>query len=209
MDSVADKITRRIRAKQRGWVFTPKDFLDLGARATVDQTLTRLARRGIIRRLDRGYYDFPKQHATLGTLSPDADSLAQAVTAKTGDRVFPSGAMAANLLGLSTQVPAKPVYLTNGPSRIRKIGGRTVTLKHAKVPVFDHISDKANFVLQALSYLGKNGIDGQIIQQCADKLDDQDFKSLSKTAAHIPSWLSDTVLKMQQGKHGQIRQSTR
>jgi hypothetical protein len=207
MNSVADKITRRIRAKQRGWVFTPKDFLDLGTRATVDQTLSRLARQGLIRRLDRGYYDFPRQHAALGMLSPDADSLAQAVTAKTGDKAFPSGAMAANLLGLSTQVPAKPVYLTNGPSRVRKIGGRAVTLKHARVPVLDHVSDEINFTLQALSYLGKDGIDDLTIQHCASKLDDQDIKNLSKASAHVPGWLSDVLLRIQQSKHGKIRQS--
>jgi DNA-binding transcriptional ArsR family regulator len=207
MNSIADKIARRIRAKQRGWVFTAKDFVDLGTRATVDQTLSRLTRQGLIRRLDRGYYDFPKQHATLGTLSPDIDSLAQAVTAKSGDKAFPSGAMAANILGLSTQVPAKPVYLTNGSSRIRKIGNQTITLKHARVPVFEHLSDEINFILQALSYLGKNNIDDLIIQHCASKLSDQDIKHFSKASTHIPSWLSDTLLKIQQSKHGKVRKS--
>lgn len=65
-------LVRRIRAKGRGWVFTPKDFLDVGIRATVDQTLSRLARKGAVRRLDRGLYDYPKQHDKLGTLSPSA-----------------------------------------------------------------------------------------------------------------------------------------
>jgi len=205
MNAIADTITKRIRAKQRGWVFTPKDFLDVGTRATVDQTLSRLAKKGIIRRLDRGLYDYPKQHPTLGTLSPSADNLAQAIGSKTGDIVFPSGAAAANFLGLSTQVPAKSVYLTNGSTRTKKVSGRTITLKHAKVPIMDRLSSKANYTLQALSYLGKDSIDDQTILHCAKRLDDQDMKGLSMAVSHIPGWMADTVLRIQQVKYGQIR----
>src|SRR3984885_15770183 len=82
MNAVANKIAHRIRIKRRGWVFTPRNFLDLGTRATVDQTLSRLARQGMIRRLGRGLYDYPKQNKLLGTLSPSTDNLAQAISSK-------------------------------------------------------------------------------------------------------------------------------
>lgn len=124
MMTISDTILRRIRAKQRGWVFTPKDFLDVGSRAAVDQTLSRLAKSGVIRRLDRGLFDYPKKHPILGMLSPAADKVAQAITSKTGDKAMPSGAMAANMLGLSTQVSAKPVFVTNGKSRSKPLAGR-------------------------------------------------------------------------------------
>jgi Family of unknown function (DUF6088) len=202
MSAVANTITRRIRAKRRGWVFTPKDFLDVGGRATVDQTLSRLARKGVVRRLDHGLYDYPKQHDKLGTLSPSADDLAQAIATKTGDQIFPSGAAAANYLGLSTQVPARPVYLTNGSSRTKKVAGRTIVLKHARVPIMNRMTDKANFMLQALSYLGQNSIDDRLIQKCVDRLDDRDMKDLSVSVPRIPGWMADVILKMQQTKYG-------
>ncbi len=202
MSAIANTITKRIRAKQRGWVFTPKDFLDVGTRATVDQTLSRLAKKGVIRRLDRGVYDFPNQHSSLGMLSPNADDLAQAISAQTGDKVFPSGAAAANFLGLSTQVPARPAYLTNGPSRTKTIAGRTIILKHARVPIMDRISSKANFTLQALSYLGKNNIDAYTIAQCAKRLDDQDLKGLNNSLSQVPGWMADVIHKIQQVRHG-------
>lgn len=66
-----DKIKRRIIGKGRGAVFTPADFLDLGSRASVDQTLSRLTDQGVIRRLARGIYDYPKTSPRLGRLSPD------------------------------------------------------------------------------------------------------------------------------------------
>jgi len=205
MNSIMSKITGRVRAKKRGWVFTPKDFLDLGTRATVDQTLSRLARQGMIRRLDRGMYDYPKQHASLGMLSPDVNSLAQAAASKTGDTAFPSGALAANILGLSTQVPAKPVYLTNGRSRSRRVAGRTVILKHARVPLMNRLSDNANLTLQALSYLGKDSINDRTIHLCADKLTDGDIRGLASTTAQVPGWMADLILRIQRIKHGQLR----
>jgi hypothetical protein len=202
MSAIATTIIKRIRAKQRSWVFTPKDFLDVGTRAAVDQTLSRLVKKGIIRRLGRGVYDFPKQHPALGMLSPNADDLAQVISAKTGDFVFSSGAVAANHLGLSTQVPAKATYLTNGQSRTKKVAGRTITLKHARVPIMDRLSDTANFTLQALSYLGKDSIDDQTILQCARRLNDRDVKGLSAAAAHVPAWMADIIYRIQQVKHG-------
>lgn len=204
MTSITAQITKRIRLKKRGWVFTPKDFLDLGPRTAVDQVLSRLARQGVIRRLDRGFYDYPKQHPVLGALSPDSATLAQAVTAKSGDKVFPSGAMAANLLGLSTQVPAKPVYLTSGSTRTKQIGGRTITLKHARVPLLSHLSDKVNFILQALAYLGKDNIDDQVIRRCASQLNDRDMRGLVTAIIHVPGWMANIILRIQQIHHGPI-----
>lgn len=204
MNAVAQTISRRIRAKGRGWVFTPKDFLDVGTRAAVDQTLSRLVRKGTIRRLDRGVYDYPKQHDKLGTLSPCVGDLAQAIAAKTGERIFPSGAAAANYLGLSTQVPARPVYLTNGTSRKKTVAGRTITFRHARVPIMNGVTDQTNFVLQAMSYLGRDNIDDTVIQQCVARLDNRDMKDLSASVARIPGWMADIILKIQQTRHGQM-----
>jgi hypothetical protein len=77
MSAVADKITKRVRAKGRGWAFTPKDFLDLGTRAFVDMALMRLLQANTIRRIGRGLYDYPKQHPTLGSLAPDTRAFPQ------------------------------------------------------------------------------------------------------------------------------------
>ena len=107
----------------------PGDFLDLGSREAVDLALHRLAQKGTIRRLARGVYDFPKQHPVLGLFSPSADAVAKALAGRDRTRLQPAGAYAANALGLSEQVPAKAVFLTDGPSRTVKIGPTTIQLR--------------------------------------------------------------------------------
>jgi hypothetical protein len=204
MDNIIDTITRRIRAKKRGWVFAPKDFMDIGTRAAVDQVLCRLTKRGMIRRLDRGVYDFPVQHKLLGIISPGADDLAKVITAKTGDISYPSGAMAANMLGFSTQVPAKPVYLTNGHSRTKNISGRKIIIKHARVPILSGVPDAVNFTLQALYYLGKDNIDSQILNRCSKILSDGDMAALNVATSKVPGWVADIIHKIQNIKYGKI-----
>lgn len=202
MSALADKIMKRIRGKGRGWVFTPKDFIDFGTRGAVDMALMRLTRSDAIRHVGRGLYDYPKLHAKLGALSPNTDSLAQAVSTQSGDKIFSSGAVAANRLGLSTQVPARATYATSGPSRIKNVAGRTLALRHARVPLIDGGSDRANAVVQAMAHLGKGNIDTGVIQRLARRLDDRDMKALHAARPQMPGWMADLVLKIGQTRHG-------
>ena len=206
MNSAAKQMMFRIKRNKRGWVFTPKDFLDLSTRQNVDFVLHRLMKQGTIRRLSRGIYDYPKQSKLFGTVPPDPDSIARALAA--GDQLFPSGARTANLLGLSTQVPAKPSYLTNMTACVRQVDGQTIQLKRARVPLIDNISTHANLVVQALSYLGKNNIDDQIIDRCAHVLTNKDLAGLHHVMGRIPGWIANAIHKIEDRNHGQIHSTT-
>ena len=202
MSAVADKIIKRVRGKGRGWAFTPKDFLDLGTRASIDMALTRLVQAGQIRRIGRGLYDYPKLHDKLGALTPDADSIAQAVATQSGDKLSASGAQSANRLGISTQVPAKASYATSGQTRVKKVAGRTIALKRSRAPILDDASQDANAVLQLLAHVGKANIDDDLIHRLASQLDDRDLKALRKAQPLMPGWMSDAVLKIGIAHHG-------
>lgn len=202
MSAMADKIMKRVRGKGRGWAFTPKDFIDFGTRGSVDMALSRLAQADMIRRVGRGLYDYPKLHDKIGVLSPNADSLARAVAGKSGDKIGPAGADAVNRLGLSTQVPAKASHATDGPSRVKNIAGRTLSLKHARAPLLDNASTQANLVLQAIAHLGKDGMDGDTIRRLADQLDQCDMKALIKARQQMTGWMGDVVLKINEARHG-------
>ena len=202
MAAMMDKIIKRVRGKGRGWVFTPKDFLDLGTRASVDMALTRLLNAGSIRRIGRGLYDYPRMHDKLGMLTPDADTIVQAVAMQSGDRVIASGAQAANRLGISTQVPAKPSYATSGASRSKKVAGQTITLTRSRAPILDEASPQANAVLQVLAHLGKPNVDDETIQTLASRLNRRDVQVLQFARSQMTGWMSDAVLKIELAKQG-------
>jgi hypothetical protein len=139
-------------------VFTPGYLLDLGSRATVGMALKSTCDRGLIRRLARGLYDYPQQHPKLGLLTPTPEQIALALAGKDNLRIQPSGAYAANLLGLSEQVPAKVVFLTNGPERRRKVGNQEIVLKRTTPKNMPTAGRASGLVIQALRYLGQNHI---------------------------------------------------
>src|SRR5262249_51707677 len=127
--SIDSRILAAIIGRGRGSVFVPADFLDIGSRQAVDTALHRLAQKATIRRLARGVYDSPKEHTVLGPLQPSAEVVARALAGRDRTRLQPAGAYAANALGLSEQVPAKAVFLTDGPSRTVKIGPMIIQLR--------------------------------------------------------------------------------
>ena len=196
MKSASDLILRRIRGKQRGWVFTPKNFIDLAPRVTIAVTLHRLVKKGIIRKLSHGIYDFPVQHPKLGTLAANPDAIAKAIALKSGDNIQPSGARLANLLGLDTQVPSKPAYITSGNSIQKKVGKYPITLNHSKLMPSVPLSVNAVRVINALHHLGKNNITDDIIKKCKKILSRKDKSQLKKNLAKLPAWIVPFILKI-------------
>ena len=202
MDGVKNRIMRRVRAKRRGWVFTPSDVADLGSRGAVDVALQRLVDAGQVRRLSRGLYDYPKRHPKLGLLNPSARDLANAIARKNGVKIGPSGATAANRLGLSTQVPMKAVFSTNGKSGSHRVGGRTIVFKRSSAPLIKDGSGPANTAIQALSHVGKGGVDNMVIQRIAGSLGDKDVDQIANARPKMSGWMSDAVIKIAEVNNG-------
>lgn len=196
MKSASDSILRRIRAKQRGWVFTPKDFIDIAPRNTIGITLYRLVKKGLIRKLGHGLYDFPAKHPKLGTLAANPDAIANALATRSGNIVQPSGVQLANQLGLDTQVPAKPSYITSGNSMRKKIANYPITLSHSKFLNKTALNINVVRVINALYYLGKNNINDDIIMKCKKILSKKDKTQLKKNLTQLPDWMIQFILKI-------------
>ena len=194
---------KRARARGRGCVFTPSDFLDMAGRSAVDQALSRLAKRGQLRRLARGLYDFPKVHPKLGPLSPAPDDVAQALARETGSQVQIAGARAAHALGLSTQVPAKSTYLTDGPSRRVVLGKHVVDLRHASPKHLIAPGSPAGTVVQALRHVGPVRA-ADVTQVAVRRLSAKDKKTLASTAAQAPAWMRPTLVSIANTVSGEI-----
>jgi len=200
MQSIDSNILSRIYGTGRGSVFTPGRFLDLGSRDAVDKILSRLVQKGTIRRLARGLYDYPERHPVMGILTPSPDAIARALAGKEGIRLQPSGAYAANRLGLSTQVPARIVYLTDGPSRTVKVGNQEIRLQRTTPRNMGPTGRVSGLVIQALRHLGQKNVNDAVIQALKRKLSDRDKKWLMKDIAYAPAWVGKHLREIAQGE---------
>lgn len=187
--SIDSKVLSRIYRRGRGSVHVPADFLDLGSRAAVGLTLHRLAREGTIRRLSRGIYDYPKQHEKLGPLLPSAESIARALAGRDQARLQPAGAYAANALGLTEQVPAKAVFLTDSLSRTAKIGRMTVQLRRTTPRNMAAAGRLSGLLIQALRELGEEHITPARIEHLKRTLPPKERRNLMKDIKLAPAWM--------------------
>jgi hypothetical protein len=190
MPTTKERISSRIQRMGPGHAFTPKDFLDLGSRGMVDVTLSQLASSGVIRRLGRGLYDLPKYSEALGiTLGPDVDQIAQAIARRFRWRIMPTGAWAANALGLSTQVPAKIVFLSDGPNRKLEFGKQILQFKHARPKEMRTDGALSGLVIQALRYLGKEQVGPQVIDHLRGRLSPTEKRRLVRDSQYSTDWI--------------------
>jgi len=191
MTGVADRIMKRMRPRGRGrWICTPWDFLDLGSREAVDQALSRLVKAGRLRRVGRGFYDLPRVSAVLKRPAPvDIDVAVAALARRDGVRVMLDGATAAHRLGLTNAVPARTVYVTDGPSRTVEIDGRTIRFRHAGSRVMRWTGRPAAPVAQALRWLGPDASrDGRIVSILKRRLPDAVKRDLVRNDRDLPGW---------------------
>jgi len=151
--------------------------------------LGRLVDGGRIRRLCRGVYDFPRQHPRLGPLTPPLYLVAQAIARSGGLALQPSGAQAANALGLSTQVPAQLEYYTDGSSRVVQVGKQVIRFRQATPKRLQGAGTTAGLVIQALRYMGRDGLTGDEAMSLADRLDDSDKRKLAQLVPGAPAWM--------------------
>lgn len=191
MTGMGKKIMHRVQARGRGeWVCTPTDFLDLGTRASVDQALSRLVKTGVLRRVGRGLYDWPrvsgitKQHVPV-----DLDSVVSALARRDGIRIMPDGLASANRLGLTNAVPGRASYVTDGASRTLRVDGRTIHLRHAGVKVMSWAGRSAAPVVQALRWLGPQAArDEQVSKTLNRRLPDNVKRELTRHWGSVPGW---------------------
>jgi len=198
MQTIENKIISRIYGHGRGWSFSANDFAAEFKRSSIDWVLYNLTESGQIRRIYRGLYDYPKYSELLKqNLSPDYDQVAQAFARKFNWRIQPTGDAALNLLGLSTQVPGRPVYLSNGPSRSYKIL-ETFTLEFKKSALKDvgFKTRESGLIVQALKALGKERIDEHVITTLKERLDAKMCKKVLKETVTATGWIYDAIKRI-------------
>ena len=197
MQTMRDQIVSRIERQSAGKAFSAKDFLDIASRTTIDVTLAELAQDGTIRRIRRGLYDKPRVKPALGgTLTPDIDEAARAIARRQKWKIVPEGAWAANLLGLTTQVPARIVYLTDGPNNQVPIGRRSISFKHARPKALAGLEGKIALVVQALRYLGKENVGSHEVETLRAALTASEKRKLVKDTRFGVDWIYEMAKRI-------------
>lgn len=202
--SIEQKIVNRIYGKGRGWAFSPKDFSELGSRQAIDLSFHRLMKKGTIRRVMRGLYDYPGFSSFLNReLSPDIDQVARAMARKFGWQIQPSGPAALNLMGLSTQVPGRYVYLSNGPGRSYNIGKIQLQFRHTALKEGAFKIRESSILVQGLRSLGQGNITKEVISGIKDWMDPSLKSKILKDTTITTGWIYQAIRNIcEEGKDG-------
>ena len=194
MASIKQKVLSRIYGRGRGWAFSSKDFVNEFTRIDVDKALSLLNQQGSIRRVCRGIYDYPRYSKLLKqTLSPDINHVAQAIARKLNWQILPSGETALNILGISRQIPAKYIYLTNGSNNKYEIGNTTIELKKTSLKNVGFKLRESGLIVQGLKALGKDNVNEETKQIIKDKIDTKKCRKILKDTQWITGWIYDVI----------------
>lgn len=194
MQTVVTKILKAFQAAEPGYVFTPSEMArnGLGTRAAVDQALSRLSRSGELRRIGRGLYCRPTKHPLVGEVPPKPEAIAAAMARGTGEKAQISEGRAANLLGMSTQVPGRHVYWTNGTPRVRRVGNTVIEFKRGAPKRLVGAGSVAGAALQAVRYLGAERTH-EAVETLRKQLSAKERRELGRLAPNAPAWVGEVV----------------
>lgn len=191
MERLSETVLGYAQGQPEGTPVLAKGLLHLGSRAAVDQALSRLVRRGALLRAGRGVYVLPVENR-FGRRAPSVEKTIEGLAAARGEQIANSGAMAANVLGLTTQVPVKRVFLTSGPSRTLMLGRERIELRHAPPWQLALAGRRAGEAIRALAWLGRDKA-AAVTGEVRRRLSEDERRELGSVSAQMPGWLAGPV----------------
>lgn len=196
MSRIKEEILNRINEKGYG-AFTSSDFIDIGNYKSISKALETLEDEKIIQRIKRGVYYLPKFNELLGIEeAPDIDQISQAIARGLNISIVPSGNYALNIIGISTQVPSKYVYITNGSYNEYEIGNNKIYFKHSTSKEINNLPYKILIVIQAFKTIKKENVNDSIREKISSFLTIDDIKYIKSNNLRITSWIYDELKKI-------------
>ncbi len=193
MSELKKEILNRIDEKEYG-AFTTSDFIDMDNYKTISKTLERFENEKIIKRIRRGVYYRPKHNNLLGIdESPDINQVALAIARQLNIIIIPSGNFALNIIGLSTQVPSKYIYVTNGAYNEYEVGNNKIYFKHSTSREITALDNRILISIQALKTIGKGNVDSSIRDKLSTFLGNDNKEYIKSNNLRITSWIYDEL----------------
>jgi hypothetical protein len=195
MESVEFQIEKKIKAKSKGTLFFPDDFSQLGSSESIRKALQRLEEKEIIRRIAQGIYTRPIESKYIGEVLPSVEEVAKGIAKRDRIRIVPTGVYALNALGLSTQVPMKLVFLTDGAPREIKIGKRSIKFKKTTPKNLLAKGEISSLVIQALREIGIDNITPSEKDKIIALLKKENVNLLKQDIELAPIWIQKIMKK--------------
>jgi hypothetical protein len=193
--SIGDKILKKIVKARHGTIFFADSFLAFGTSKAVNKAMERLVEQKEIIRVATGLYTRPKQSKLLGPLTPGVEEIAEAIRKRDKARIVPTGSYAQNALGLSTQVPMKVVYLTDGAARKVKAGNYTITFKKTTPKNLSSRGSISELAIQALKSIGKGNVTQEEEEIIIEHLKKEKHSHLEHDIRLAPEWIRKIMRK--------------
>ena len=193
---IINTIKNRIYGHGKGWCFTLSHFSDLDNYEAAKKALQRLCKQGVIRRIAFDLYEFPRTHPILGIADPSMDNAAKALAEKNKIKLQPTGAQAANLIGLSEQVPARMVNLTDGHYKKIKIGDSEIVFRKTLPRYMKLAGTHMGLIIEALRYFGKKNLTPELENKIQNQLQEISDKHIDKAIRFAPLWISNLLKKL-------------
>ncbi|WP_345067484.1 DUF6088 family protein [Sphingobacterium thermophilum] len=183
----------KILKSSLGEIFFAEDFYAYGSPGNIRLTLFRLVNEGILERLAQGVYLKPKKDPLLGVIYPTTEEIAKQIAQRDKARIAPTGVMALYLLGLTTQVPLKAVYLTDGSQREVKIGNRTIKFKKTVPRSFAIKDGLLHLIVQAFKEVGQNKVTEDFIEKIKPSVLQLEPQVVQKQLKYAPVWIQKHI----------------
>ena len=191
------KFKNRINELGENAVFIANDFLEIAEYETARKALNRLSDDGKIQKILRGVYYNPRYSEFLQEYeAPSPHQVAMAIARKFNWNIAPAGTTALNMLGLSTQVPAKWSYISDGTYNSFNIGNITIEFKRRNNREIAGMSYKTALVIQGIKALGNGNADDAAIEKISSKLTGDDKLKLLNEAKPITVWVYQVIKKI-------------
>ncbi|WP_434334632.1 DUF6088 family protein [Mycoplasma capricolum subsp. capricolum] len=195
--SYASQIQDRIDSFRSGKVFISNDFLDIASNETVRRTLNKLVNENKIKRIMNGFYYNPEYSELIHEYEMfTVNELAFSIARKYNWEIAPFGIACLNILGLSTQVPAKMIYVSNGKNKTYKIQKREIEFKKVNNKEISNMSLKTKIVIQAIKEIGKNELNQKDINKIQNQLSNTEKQNLLKEAKNTIAWIYEYIKKI-------------
>ena len=194
MTSLSEQILQHASDSPEGTVLFSKGLLHMANRAAVDQSLSRLANKGQLMRIGRGAYVSPVK-TRFGNRPPDIDKSLESLSRQSGETIVPGGGSVAHGLGVTTQAPVRPIYLTSGTSRNLQFGNITVELRHAPKWQLVHPNKMSGNIIRALASIGPEESEDFLVD-VSSRLTEEDITELAESRVSAPRWIAESVSGM-------------